>query len=58
MEGRKTILFLANGFGMEAKNSYSLGDDLIPTVMKLSQEYIFIILIKQKHIKHLMTQEF
>ena len=41
MEGRKTILFLANGFGMEAKNSYSLGDDLIPTVMKLSQEYIF-----------------
>ena len=41
MEGRKTILFLANGFGMEAKNSYSLGDDLIPTVMKLSQEYMF-----------------
>ena len=45
MEGRKTILFLANGFGMEAKNSYSIGDDLIPTVMKLSQEYIFTGLI-------------
>lgn len=42
MEGKKTILFLANGFGMEAKNSYSLGDDLVPTVMKLSQEYMFV----------------
>lgn len=41
MEGKKTILFLANGFGMEAQNSYSLGDDLIPTVLKLSQEYMF-----------------
>ncbi|MBQ7104990.1 MAG: hypothetical protein IJN90_03960 [Bacilli bacterium] len=41
MEGKKTILFLANGFGMEAKDSYSLGDDLIPTVTKLSQEYMF-----------------
>lgn len=41
MEGKKTILFLANGFGMEAKNSYSIGDDLIPTVTKLSQEYMF-----------------
>ena len=41
MEGKKTILFLANGFGMEAKNSYSLGDDIIPTVLKLSQEYMF-----------------
>lgn len=41
MEGKKTILFLANGFGMEAKNSYSLGDELIPTVTKLSQEYMF-----------------
>lgn len=42
MEGKKTILFLANGFGMEAKGSYSLGDDLIPTVTKLSQEYMFV----------------
>ena len=41
MNGKKTILFLANGFGMEAKDSYSLGDDLIPTVTKLSQEYMF-----------------
>ena len=41
MEGKKTILFLANGFGMEAKDSYSLGDELIPTVLKLSQEYMF-----------------
>ena len=41
MDGKKTILFLANGFGMEAKDSYSLGDDLIPTVTKLSQEYMF-----------------
>lgn len=41
MDGKKTILFLANGFGMEAKNSYSLGDDLISTVTKLSQEYMF-----------------
>lgn len=41
MEGKKTILFLANGFGIEAKDSYSLGDELIPTVLKLSQEYMF-----------------
>ena len=41
MNGKKTILFLANGFGMEAKDSYSLGDDLVPTVTKLSQEYMF-----------------
>lgn len=41
MDTKKKILFLANGFGMEAKNSYSLGDELIPTVLKLSQEYMF-----------------
>lgn len=39
--GKKIILFLANGFGMEAKESYSLGDNLIPTITKLSQEYMF-----------------
>jgi len=41
MEGKKTIVFLANGFGMEAKGSYNLGDDLFPTITKLSQEYMF-----------------
>ena len=41
MDGKKTILFLANGFGIEAANSYSLGDNLTPNVIKLSQEYMY-----------------
>jgi len=46
MEGKKTILFLANGFGIEAKGAYSLyGDETIQTVNKLSQEYMFTSLL-------------
>ena len=41
MNGKKKILFLANGFGIEAANSYSLGDDLTPNVVRLSQEYMY-----------------
>ena len=41
MDGKKKILFLANGFGIEAANSYSLGDNLTPNVIKLSQEYMY-----------------
>ncbi len=38
---KKRVLFLANGFGIEGKDSYSLGDDLTPNVIRLSQEYMF-----------------
>ena len=38
----KTVMFLINGFGVEAKNSYEIyNKELMPNLDTLAQKYIF-----------------
>ncbi len=46
MMNNKTVLFLANGFGIEAKGSYNVyGDKVLPTFNKLNNEYLATTLV-------------